>query len=86
MDDKLRIRGADDIVRQWRALAERRRAHFADLYDSGRWRKYYREQSFMAQMRETARMSEAWDRLARAGTAPQPERNEAAPSTPTDPF
>ena len=46
-------------------MAERRRAHFADLYDSGRWRKYYREQSFLSQMRETARMADAWDRVAR---------------------
>jgi uncharacterized repeat protein (TIGR03809 family) len=90
MDDKQRIRATEDIARQWRALAERRREHFADLYDSGRWRKYYREQSFLAQMRETARMSEAWDRVTRSD-APQPAKTGAKTSdvsrpVRTDPF
>jgi uncharacterized repeat protein (TIGR03809 family) len=65
MSDSLQIPGTPELARKWHALAERRRAHFADLYDSGRWRKYYREQSFLSQMRETARMADAWDRVAR---------------------
>jgi uncharacterized repeat protein (TIGR03809 family) len=71
MSDSLHIPGTIEIARKWHALAERRRAHFADLYDSGRWRKYYREQSFLTQMRETVRMADAWDRVARVnGTTP----------------
>jgi uncharacterized repeat protein (TIGR03809 family) len=70
MDDKLQLRSTEDLARRWHALAERRRQHFAELYDSGRWRKYYREQNFLSQMRETARMAEAWDRVARAQAAP----------------
>jgi uncharacterized repeat protein (TIGR03809 family) len=71
MSDSLQIPGTIEIAKKWHALAERRRAHFADLYDSGRWRKYYREQSFLSQMRETARMADAWDRVARVnGTSP----------------
>jgi uncharacterized repeat protein (TIGR03809 family) len=65
MSDSLQIPGTTELARKWHALVERRRAHFADLYDSGRWRKYYREQSFLSQMRETARMADAWDRVAR---------------------
>ena len=71
MDNKLRIRGTEDIARRWHALAERRREHFADLYNSGRWRKYYREQNFLTQMRETTRMADAWDKVVRSnGSAP----------------
>ena len=77
MDDKLQLRSTEDLARRWHALAERRRQHFADLYDSGRWRKYYREQNFLSQMRETARMAEAWDRVVRPQTAPPAGRNGA---------
>jgi uncharacterized repeat protein (TIGR03809 family) len=76
MDDKLKIRDTDDLARKWRALADRRREHFADLYQSGRWRKYYREQTFLAQMRDTARMTDAWERVAPANAdrlKPSPE-------------
>jgi hypothetical protein len=27
----------DGVAQKWRALAERRRAHLVELYDSGRW-------------------------------------------------
>jgi uncharacterized repeat protein (TIGR03809 family) len=58
------------LARRWQALAVRRREHFADLHSSGRWRKYYREQDFLTQMSETARMTDAWDRVIRPVPAP----------------
>ena len=64
MDRMSQLRGSADVARRWHALAERRRAHFADLYQSGRWRKYYREHDFLAQMRETSLMAEAWHKVA----------------------
>ena len=63
MDKKLRMPGIEDVARKWQALAERRRAHFDDLYKSGRWRRYYRQHNFMAQMNETARMADAWTKV-----------------------
>jgi uncharacterized repeat protein (TIGR03809 family) len=48
---------------RWRALAERRRAHFVDLYRSGRWKRYYTEEAFLAHMREVVRGAEAWNQL-----------------------
>jgi uncharacterized repeat protein (TIGR03809 family) len=63
MDRKLQLRGSEDVARRWHALAERRRAHFADLHRSGRWRKYYREHDFLAQMRETSVMADAWRKV-----------------------
>jgi hypothetical protein len=30
----------DSIARRWLALVERREQHFADLSQSGRWRRY----------------------------------------------
>jgi len=64
MDKKLRMPDIEDLARKWKALAERRREHFNDLYNSGRWRRYYRQHSFMAQMNETARMADAWTKVA----------------------
>src|SRR5205807_9859497 len=29
----------DEVAQKWRALAERRRAHFVELYHSGRWKR-----------------------------------------------
>ena len=63
MDTKLRMPDIEDLARKWQALAERRREHFNDLYSSGRWRRYYRQHNFMAQMHETARMNDAWTKV-----------------------
>jgi uncharacterized repeat protein (TIGR03809 family) len=58
----------DEVARKWRALAERRRAQFLDLYHSGRWKRYYDEERFLRSMREAIKQSERWAEL-----APQPE-------------
>ncbi|MEZ5786065.1 MAG: TIGR03809 family protein [Xanthobacteraceae bacterium] len=49
-----------DLTRKWRALAERRKAHLVDLYDSGRWRRYYSEKDFILRLREAIRAVERW--------------------------
>jgi uncharacterized repeat protein (TIGR03809 family) len=53
----------DQVTQKWRDLAERRRAHFVDLYESGRWRLYYTEDQFRACMRDVIAAAEAWARL-----------------------
>ena len=63
MNHKQQLQDSEEMARRWHALAERRRDHFADLYNSGRWRKYYRQHDFMAQMRATAHMVDAWDKV-----------------------
>ena len=50
----------DSVARRWDALARRRRAYLAELYDSGRWRRYYSEEAFLTQMREAVREVEGW--------------------------
>lgn len=59
---------SEDVTRKWHALAEKRRAHFIELYDSGRWRRYYGESEFVAQMRDVVRLAETWARLSGAPT------------------
>jgi uncharacterized repeat protein (TIGR03809 family) len=60
-----------EVAQKWRALAERRRAHFVELYHSGRWKRYYSEENFLQLMREAIRASERW-----AEIAPSPPRTD----------
>ena len=63
MSDTIPPRMSPTITRKWRDLAEKRRAHFVDLYESGRWRLYYGEREFVALMRDTVRLAEDWSQL-----------------------
>jgi uncharacterized repeat protein (TIGR03809 family) len=54
-----------EITRKGRELAERRRAHLVELYDTGRWKHYYTQEQLLACMREAIGMIETWERLSR---------------------
>jgi uncharacterized repeat protein (TIGR03809 family) len=54
-----------ELTERWRSLAARRKAYFVHLYDSGRWRLYYNQETFMAAMREVVAVAQAWEDLAR---------------------
>jgi uncharacterized repeat protein (TIGR03809 family) len=49
---------------KWRMLAERRRAHLLELYQTGRWKRYFSEERFLVQMRDAVRLTERWAELA----------------------
>jgi len=52
------------ISRKWCVFAERRRDYYFELQASGRWRRYYSETAFAAQLAEVIRDVEIWERLA----------------------
>ena len=54
----------DSAARKWRDLAERRRAHYIELYRSGRWRHYYTDEEFAASMRQAIAAAERWAAIA----------------------
>lgn len=55
----------DSLARRWHHLADRRLAHFAELYHSGRWRHYYRtEAQFAERMLEVIKTAKIWAELA----------------------
>ena len=60
MTDRPAFREFGKIAERWLDLAERRRDHFAELYSSGRWRRYYEEDVFLAQTREVAMICDRW--------------------------
>lgn len=64
------------VALRWRNLAERRRAHHVDLYKSGRWKHYYTDDEFVAEMSAANAMALRW-----ASIAPLPEEREPAGQT-----
>jgi uncharacterized repeat protein (TIGR03809 family) len=60
MSERQPGRALDAVAQKWRRLAEARRAHFVDLFHSGRWKHYYSEEQYLAQMRESFRLAERW--------------------------
>ncbi len=57
------VKRAGDLVARWRDLAEQRLEHLIELYQSGRWQKYYNEADFLKQIREVVAAIEAWKQL-----------------------
>jgi uncharacterized repeat protein (TIGR03809 family) len=51
-------------LERWRVLAERRLEHMTQLYETGRWRRYFNEEQFVGIVRETHAAVEAWRRIA----------------------
>lgn len=54
----------DQLAHKWRDLAERRRTHFIELYQTGRWKHYYTEAEFVLRLREVFQAAETWEKLA----------------------
>jgi uncharacterized repeat protein (TIGR03809 family) len=68
----------DGISRKWLNLAERRLAHFIDLYRSGRWRHYYTKERFAECVRDAIRAVTIWKKL--AGQAAVADKNDLCPA------
>jgi uncharacterized repeat protein (TIGR03809 family) len=60
-EDVMRSR---DIFARWRALAERRLDYLTELFESGRWRRYYSEHAFLENISEAKTAVEIWHGLA----------------------
>src|ERR1700739_3066501 len=54
-----------NIVARWCALAERRLEYLADLFETGRWRRYHSERAFLENIQEAKAAVEAWRDLLR---------------------
>jgi hypothetical protein len=65
MAQRYELGRAQDILARWCAIAEQRLDHLTELYESGRWRRYHSEISFMENFREAEAAVETWHALAR---------------------
>ena len=67
----------EQTSRKWRALADRRCADLAELFQSGRWKRYYTEEQFLHRLRDAIRASERWAEI--APVLPAAEELDARP-------
>jgi hypothetical protein len=49
-----------EIIARWCNLAEQRLEHLSELFESGRWRRYYGEHAFLDNIREAKTAVETW--------------------------
>ena len=55
---------AQEILDRWCALAEQRLDHLTELFETGRWRRYHSEVSFLENIQEAKNAVETWRSLA----------------------
>jgi uncharacterized repeat protein (TIGR03809 family) len=72
------------IAQRWCDFAERRRADFTQLYESGRWTRYYSEERLVERVREVVQSAERWTQITARLTA-KASPAEASQPEPADP-
>jgi uncharacterized repeat protein (TIGR03809 family) len=75
-----------EVAKRWLALAEQRRAHLTELYDTGRWQHYYTEAELIERMREAIMLEETWAKLAYPDGMPATETAKEPDPIPEDEF
>src|SRR4051794_35280971 len=53
-----------EILDRWCALAEQRLEHLTELFETGRWRRYHSELSFLENIQEAKNAVQTWRSLA----------------------
>jgi hypothetical protein len=61
----------DSTAGKWLALVERRQQNFIELWDTGRWRRYYTHAQFLDEMRKMLDLRNRWALLAGLPAAEQ---------------
>src|SRR5476651_157239 len=64
MAQRMDVARGQEILDRWRALAEQRLDHLTELFETGRWRRYHSELSFLENIQEAKSAVEIWRRLA----------------------
>ena len=67
-----RKNATSDVLGRWRTLAEQRLEHLTELFESGRWRRYYGEMAFLENIREAKVAVETWRGLSAPRAAAEP--------------
>jgi uncharacterized repeat protein (TIGR03809 family) len=69
-----------DVLGRWRQLAEQRLEHLTELFESGRWRRYYGELTFLENIREAKVAVETWRGLSTPRAMAEPTIRVTWPS------
>jgi uncharacterized repeat protein (TIGR03809 family) len=64
MAQRADVTRAQEILDRWCALAEQRLEHLTELFETGRWRRYHSEVSFLENIQEAKKAVETWRSLA----------------------
>jgi len=71
----------DEVVRGWSVLAEQQRAHYEELYRTGRWQLYYSETQFRIRVRRAVELCDTWQAvIAGVGGSKHDDREPASSS------
>ena len=60
------------VVARWCALAEQRLDYLTELFNNGRWRRYYSHAAFLENIKEAKAMVAHWRALSTPGYVPEP--------------
>src|SRR5262249_41990361 len=71
-----------DVLGRWRELAEQRLEHLTELFESGRWRRYYGERAFLEDIRAAKIAVETWRGLSTPLAMAEPIIRVTWPSAP----
>jgi uncharacterized repeat protein (TIGR03809 family) len=69
MTYQLDVAGGRDIVARWCALAEQRLHYLTELFETGRWRRFHTELSFLENIQEAKAAVDVWRDLLSRGTS-----------------
>ena len=59
-----------DVVARWCDLAERRLEYLTELFETGRWRRYFSERGFLENIQEAKAAVEIWRELSTREASP----------------
>ena len=59
-----------EVAARWCALAEQRLEHLTEMFETGRWRRYYSEIAFLENIQEAKRALQTWRSLAAGEDVP----------------
>jgi uncharacterized repeat protein (TIGR03809 family) len=63
MTHRIDVARGRDILARWCALAEQRLEYLTELFESGRWRRFHTEITFLENIREAKSAVETWRNL-----------------------
>jgi len=63
MTHQLDVANGRDIVARWCALAEQRLEYLAELFETGRWRRFHSERAFLENIEEAKAAVKTWREL-----------------------
>jgi uncharacterized repeat protein (TIGR03809 family) len=70
MTHRIDVALSRDIVARWCAFAEQRLEYLTELFETGRWRRFYSERAFLENIREAKTAVETWRGLVRREASP----------------